>query len=225
MEWEPFNNKHKGERCFILGNAPNLVQENLNLLKDETIFITNRGYKAREHGLTHYNYHVVVDQKFYDDYADELYHLEEGVKFYPELFHTLPNYRGEDHVKVIYRLPKWHLLGKARSWPKKYSDGWGKTGNAVLQATMIASFMGFKEIYLLGVEMIYKKGATHFYKDTSEREQNVPDGHRSKGPDFIPVFVSRLGKKGIKFVNLTRTFPYKDLMECSTLEKVIKNAV
>jgi len=90
MEWEPFDNKHKGERCFILGNAPNLIDEDLNLLKDETIFITNRGYKAREHGLTHYNYHVVVDQKFYDDYADELHDLNEGVKFYPELFHKLP---------------------------------------------------------------------------------------------------------------------------------------
>ena len=221
MEWEPFNNKHKGERCFILGNAPVLLDDNLSLLEGETVFITNRGYKAVEQGLPHYDYHVVVDLLFYADYAHELSTLDRGVKFYPESFHTSPSYRGEDHVKVFYRLPKYHLLHRPETWPKVFSDGWGKTGNAVLQACMIAYFMGFSEIYLLGVEMIYKQGSTHFYKDTSTRERGVPDGHKSKGPNFIPVFVNKFKKEGIKFVNLTKTFPYKNLMECNTLEEVI----
>ena len=82
--------------------------------------------------------------------------------------------------------------------------------------------MGFKEIYLMGVEMIYRKGATHFYKDISQREQSVPDGHKSKGPKYLPNFVKHFKKNNVKFINLTQTFPYKNLMDTDTLENVIK---
>ena len=229
MDFKQFENKHKGQRCFVLGNAPNLIKEDLSLLKDERVFITNRGYMAKTHGLDHFDYHVVVDMAFYDDYSDEISKVEEGVKFYPEVMPEYESYKGEKFVPV-YTLPtvrqvsgeKWQLMDSKR-FPKTYWDGWGKAGNAVMNASLIAYFMGFTEIYLLGVEMIYRKGDTHFYKDVSHREQQVKDGHRSKGPKFIPVFVEFFNSKDVKFVNLTRTFPYKDLMPTDTLENVLGN--
>ena len=85
MDWKPFENKHQGERCFILGNAPSLSDENLSLLKNEKVFICNRGHKAKDIGLDHFDYHVVLDLLFYEDYAKELYEVSEGIKFYPEI--------------------------------------------------------------------------------------------------------------------------------------------
>lgn len=227
LDWTIYENKHKEERCFILGNAPSLLNEDLSLLKNEKVFVTNRGYKAKEFGLEHFDYHVVVDMAFYEDYAVELNSVSEGTKFYPDVITEYDFYKGEPFVPM-YTLPtvrqskeqKRQLLKD--NFPSSYKEGWGKTGNVVLNACLVAYFMGFKEIYLMGVEMIYRKGATHFYKDISQRERSVPDGHKSKGPKYLPNFVKHFKKNNVKFVNLTQTFPYKNLMDIDTLENVIK---
>ena len=40
MTFKKYANKHKGERCFIIGGAPSLATENLSLLENEKIFIS-----------------------------------------------------------------------------------------------------------------------------------------------------------------------------------------
>ena len=37
--------KYKGQRCFVLGNGPSLSPDDLNMLKDEITFASNRIYK------------------------------------------------------------------------------------------------------------------------------------------------------------------------------------
>ena len=49
--FDDYNDKYSGQRCFILGSGPSLIEENLSLIKNEKIFIVNRGYKALQHGL------------------------------------------------------------------------------------------------------------------------------------------------------------------------------
>jgi|TARA_R110000796_G_scaffold22139_1_gene64461 hypothetical protein len=228
MDWKPFENKHQGERCFILGNAPSLSDENLSLLKNEKVFICNRGHKAKDIGLDHFDYHVVLDLLFYEDYAKELYEVSEGIKFYPEIVKEYNFYRGEEFVP-IYSLPTHRQTGAQKiqllnpnTFPVSYTDGWGKTGNTVLTSSLIAYFMGFKEIYILGTEWIYRKNSTHFYNDTSKRENNVPDGHMTKGFKYLPAFVSFFKKNNIKFVNLSKKFEYKHMMSIDSLEQILK---
>ena len=228
MEWKPFANKHQGERCFILGNAPSLVDENLSLLRGENVFITNRGQRAKDIGLDHFDYHVVLDPVFYNDYAVEMSEVKEGIRFYPETIKDHVNYKGEDFVP-IYSVPTLQQgkldrrkLMDAKNFPTSYTNGWTKTGNTVLTASLIAYFMGFTEIYILGTEWIYKKSSTHFYKDTSNRENNVPDGHKTKGFKYLPAFAEFFKTKKVKFVNLSKKFAYKHLMDTDKLEQVIK---
>ena len=227
LDWKPYMNKHKDQRCFILGNAPNLLDEDLSLLKNEKVFITNRGYKAKEFGLDHFDYQVIVDMGFYEDYADEISKVSEGVKFYPDVTTEYKFYKGESFVPM-YTLPTLRQTSEQRKqllkglFPTSYEQGWGKTGNVVLNSCLVAYFMGFTEIYLMGVEMIYRAGSTHFYKDISNREKAVPDGHRSKGPKYLPQFVNFFKKNNVKFINLTQTFPYKELMKMDTLKNIIK---
>ena len=45
MQFQQFQNKHKGQRCFILGCAPSLKKENLQLLKDEIVLILKEWLK------------------------------------------------------------------------------------------------------------------------------------------------------------------------------------
>ena len=228
LAWGDFDTKHKGQRCFILGNAPNLIEEELELLKDEKVFITNRGYKALDHGLDHYDYLVVCDLVVYQDFHAELCETDQGTRIYPYWFKNLPEYQEESFLPFQYHVPPGRPYGvKTREvrvvdqWPKSWQDGWGKAGNAVLNASVIAYFMGFTEIYLLGVEMVYRKGDTHFYKDTSKREEKVPDGHRSKGIHMLKFYAKKFEAEGIKFVNLSQGFPWKDRMLCDNLRNII----
>ena len=48
--------------------------------------------------------------------------------------------------------------------PTEYYDGWGKAVTVVVDTALIAFFLGFKEIYFLGVDLYYKdNNKTHFY--------------------------------------------------------------
>jgi hypothetical protein len=225
LPWASFEGKHQGQRCFILGNAPCLLNEPLGLLNNDIVIVTNRGYKILEHGLKRFEYHCIVDLVFYEDYAKEIAGVDMGTKFLPHVITEYEFYQGEDFVPV-YTLPttrqtkqqKRQLLND--QFPKSYTEGWGKTGNAVLNASLIAYFMGFTEIYLLGVEMTYTIGSTHFYKDTSARERSVPDGYRSKGIKFLPHFVKFFREKNVIFRNLTPTFAYKDIMDTGSLTEL-----
>ena len=231
LDWKDFENKHSGERCFILGNAPNLIEEELSLLKGQIVFITNRGYMAKEHGLDHYDYHVVCDLLVYNDFHEEFKQQQEGTRVYPLWFKNLPTYQGENFLPVNYKVAVGEPYGAQKNgtsvlyhWPENLKKGWGKAGNAVLNATLVAYFMGFKEIYLLGVEMRYRKGETHFYKNTSKREDQVPDGHRSKGIEYIDHYTKQLTSRNIKWCNLSRGSPFKKNMLCDTLSNIIKTS-
>jgi hypothetical protein len=54
-------NKHKGERCFIIGSGPSLNKTNMKLLKNEILFGTNTLYKGyKEYGIN-CQYYAVSD--------------------------------------------------------------------------------------------------------------------------------------------------------------------
>jgi hypothetical protein len=104
LNFNNFKNKHTGEKCFILGSAPSLKMEDLSLLKDEYVFLTNRSYlAARELNLSNYHYYVLTDLRNYVyDYA-EIKSLVTGVRFYPAGITTLNEYNQlpiEDFVPI-----------------------------------------------------------------------------------------------------------------------------
>ena len=68
-------NKHKGERCFIIGSSPSLKQLDLSLLNNEITFTVNRGYKLSENGFYNFNYHVLQDTDLYNQESKKKYHI------------------------------------------------------------------------------------------------------------------------------------------------------
>ena len=54
--------KYKGQRCFVIGNGPSLTAEDLNLLKGEVTFASNRIYKMFEQTDWRPTYYAVFDE-------------------------------------------------------------------------------------------------------------------------------------------------------------------
>jgi hypothetical protein len=224
MDFSLFENKHQGERCFILGNAPSLKEEDLSLLKNETIFICNKGYLITKMlNLYRYDYYFCTDQHVYIDNHENIKKLVKCPKFYSSKIFKKETRKliTEDYV-LIDKSKNLPRLGHD-VMPVKFQDTWGLTGSVVLEASMVAFFMGFKEIYLLGVDLNYQNENTHFYP-MGEREKKYKN-HINNNIENIKKTISGMDnffkKNQIKFCNLSSGFKLSHIMETSTLKNII----
>lgn len=222
MKFENYNNKHKGERCFILGNAPSLANEKLFLLENENVFIVNKGYLAKEIGLKNYTYYSCLDERVYNSAFNDIQQLTVP-KFYHYNIQNSKNYANEDFIPVKKNHGTNELINN--NFPESFDQGWGNTRSVVYDTALIAFFMGFNEIYFLGVDFHHpSKDNSHFYKP--QQRENKSFGAYNKRTNelqsIIKNFSSFFDNKRIEFCNLSKGFKFKNLMKTSTLENVIE---
>lgn len=147
--------KYKGKRCFILGNGPSLTKEDVNKLKNEITFASNRIYKMFEYTDWRPTFYAMIDEGVGQD---------EGV---------IENTSKISATK-FFRMEGWYVYHKIKgdscyihSWySRKYLDNpnfsFDLTKGAYTIATVtffiiqIAVWMGFSEIYLLGCDNSYR---------------------------------------------------------------------
>ena len=108
--------------------------------------------------------------------------------------------------------------------PSHYYDGWGKAVTVVVDAALIAYFLGFKEIYILGVDLYYKDNAnTHFY---GKEESIYIDNKKPTRliSDALNITVKNLNKffkhHSVKMVNLSKGYAHNDIFETGKLEEL-----
>lgn len=229
MKFDIFSNKHQGERCFILGNAPSLKEENLSLLKNEIVFIVNKGYNAIDIGLTHFNYYVLTDERVYNTDFQDIQNKVDCTRFYSHPLIDNKNYNSgpkEDFVSIkkFYKKDKGSLGILKNNIPKSFEEGWGKTRSVVFDAALVAFFMGFKNIYFLGVDLYHNSaGATHFYP-TSQREENSRGEINTKFHNIETIIKnldSYFYSNGVRMINLSKGFVHQGLMNKMKLEEII----
>lgn len=149
---------HCGERCFIIGNGPSLKATDLDLLSDEYCFASNRIYKMftktswRPQCFLCMDSNVFLDMKHViEDMGLPLmmvhleakkYHLKNKQLIYANNYYPylVNQYK---RIKVSF----------SADIAKYYAAGETVTYNAI----QLAVYMGFKEIYLLGVDHCYAK--------------------------------------------------------------------
>lgn len=155
-------NRCAGQRCFLLGNAPSLLEFDLSKLAGEQFFVVKKGYKALEHGLpAPIPFYVLSDLRGWDRIkADvstlpvETYLVRDTIAARPEFrppaerVVTFPNYRGGLRKQGFRRRP----------WL-----GLGNDSTVILFAAQIARYLGFAEVYILGVDLDYAQATTYFY--------------------------------------------------------------
>lgn len=167
-----FKDIHKGERCFIIGNGPSLRMEDLDTLYDynEICFGVNRIYLSYPNTKWRPNYYVAVDTLIVQNDRQKIQSME-GTKFIRH-FYKMDN--------IWKKESEYEFCGlTARPGEPKFSldivDGIYIGNTVVYDAIQIAVYMGFEEIYLLGVDMTSGKRAeeegAHFYKVSNKKEK------------------------------------------------------
>lgn len=145
--------KYKGERIFVLGNGPSLNQMPLYLLKDEYKMCFNRFFLMVERLNWKPDFFAATDSSIVKDIAEELNDIaipQVKYAFFPDLHPTNTNYK--KYIKQrdnVY----WLYVDKPG-----FSDNLpfcGINQTVVNAGIQVAAYLGFSEIYVVGVDMTF----------------------------------------------------------------------
>ncbi len=180
--------KHKGQRCFIIGNGPSLQINDLKKLSQEITFASNKIYLIFDKIEWRPTYYSVEDQTLARRDWDTLNNLNGFTKLFPDnLDLYVPRYKDG-----IYYYLKWEKPGVQEfnyPSPPKFSTNAllcvyaGCTISFVL--IQLAWFMGIREIYLIGMDFNYiipekvgREGDT-FISEGQEINHFLPNYYKS----------------------------------------------
>jgi hypothetical protein len=179
------NDRHKNQPIFIIGGGPSLKGYDFSTLKDKVVIACNR---AIEFCIP--DYLVYMDDQFYDWYEDDIKKFK-GVK----VTHSWNKKRNEViHVKNLGPL----------GLSDDFNEGLFHGGNAAYLALNLAYVMGGNPIYLLGVDLCYLNGETHFH-DGYPKEDTIGEkrfSHMKKAFDYGSVL---LKERGVDVFNCSST--------------------
>lgn len=156
-------NQFEGERCFIIGNGPSLNKHDLSLLNGEYSFGVNSFYyKTRESGFRP-TFYVVEDSSVMKENIEEIREYEAPFKFFPTLYKKL-------HPKT----PNTFFFEMNRGFYERSSPNYAVPrfstdasrvlycGQSVTYINLqLAFFMGFTEVYLIGMDFDYVIPKSH----------------------------------------------------------------
>jgi hypothetical protein len=214
-----FNNikKFNKSRCFILGNSPCLKNVDLSLLKNEIIFIANQGFKAINIGLQHYNFYVISDPREIDKSKNEINTQVKCIKFVSSLIYK----KNQSHVLHEPYIYFNRNKGMYSTYPENFNKGWGKVYSVVLDSAIIASLMGFKQIYFIGVSFDYSGETQHFYHENQINTGNLVTDNMENISKVCYLINKDFKNKNVQLYNCTENWKYPMLIEPSNLTEVI----
>lgn len=176
-EIKKFKDCKKGERCFIIGNGPSLTVQDLERLKNEDCFTANRIFKIFPETSWRPNFYAVDD--WHGISSEEANALEIPHIFFGDYFfrkHKIYN----PNVLVFYGHRTLDLNLESFDFSGDISKEVYIGATVTFVNLQIAAYMGYKDIYLLGLDHSFayetdnsgklvkneKVTQSHFFKDT-----------------------------------------------------------
>ena len=223
-------NMYQGKRCFVVGNGPSLTAEDLEYIKDEISFASNRIYNVFNQTSWRPNFYVCVDPIQLCENRKEILELKDSNKF----ISCRSDLQDEKTIRINDR--RVYIVNPYKDYSVNFSENVEKlvyTHSTVLYTILqIAIYMGFSEIILLGVDHKYKimtdsnnklitdndVKKNHF---TAQKESNDNIVYDANGANHDYYAVKRVAeKKNISVLNATRG-GYLEIFERCSLEEII----
>jgi hypothetical protein len=223
MRWEyvrlsQFKDKHKGQRCFIVGTGPSLNAADLEKIKNEYSFASNRIYLMFNKTAWRPTYYAVED-----DITIKRYHRDIKEHISCPVFYALNSV--VDVNEFSLRDSFFYYLDSNGKWtPPAYAQPvfseeahilqWGAT--VTYACLQLAVYMGFTEIYLIGMDNSYplsvKDNGELIFSDVNAYFEPVYTGNQPViniilADRFNAAYKSAQGyaeQNGIKIRNATR---------------------
>ncbi|WP_162987413.1 6-hydroxymethylpterin diphosphokinase MptE-like protein [Metabacillus litoralis] len=153
-----FKNRYKGKRCFIIGNGPSLIPEDLERLTGEYTFASNKIYKIFNKTTWRPTFYMVVDPIVLKENVEDINLVESDNKF------TLKIYKHLFKSDIYFNNNL--IKDKRGTFSKNIMESLYSSGTVSYHMLQIAFYMGFSEVYLIGHDYNFK-GAVSKTRDLS----------------------------------------------------------
>ncbi len=151
------HNTHLGESCFVIGNGPSLTVEDLEILQNNHIdsFAVNRIFKIFPKTSWRPTYYVSTDHVMIRDLLDEVNVLPVKDKFIPL----------QNKYYLGIKVKGAHYFFRNDLRENDQPDGFGldctkqvnMRGTVTIACIQLAIHMGYRNIYLLGIDHNFDK--------------------------------------------------------------------
>lgn len=152
-ELKRYKDIHKGKRCFVIGNGPSLRFEDLEKLHEhgEICFAFNKMYRAYDRTEWRADYYGMADWRTVQDLKEELSEIPGTVFVGDHTYHSgrCTRMEGVEYFHAIVEPFYPNLPGFSDDMTKGFYNGFTVVYDIGLQ---LAAYMGFQEIYLLGID-------------------------------------------------------------------------
>lgn len=208
-----FRNKHKGERCFILGLGPSLKSIDLKSLNNETVFCVNHFHLYDKENIVKPKYYCLIDDAFYrgkdTDTTKLLTQKYEDAKFFLNIrAHKVFREGKRNNMHYLYsKYIQYNNYIKTDA-SKNMTAGM----NVIHTCVQLALYMGFSEIFLIGCDFNYlatKSEQHHVYDSKSTSPGPVNSGNvnwqRLTAAFYHHDALSKKAQKmGVKVYNMSK---------------------
>lgn len=171
-----FHQKHLGKRCFIIGNGPSLKLDDLEKLKEEFTFASNTIYALYKHTKWRPTYYCAGDPFFCKQMMSDKKNLKIVTNGCQAAFTSVVGegfrYRDDIDIKHVYYFcrVKDSADKKLPEFSNDCSEQTYLAGTITYEMLQFAVYMGFKELYLLGMDFNY---SVERYENGSITRKNV----------------------------------------------------
>ena len=200
---------HKGEKCFVIGNGPSLQVEDLDMIYKKKIptFATNRVFKIFDKTEWRPTYYVSEDILLMKDAQDIINDMPVKGRFIPinlKWFEgvDIPN---ADYFYIEYNKPMKETFGLSLDIPHNIRC----RGTVTTTCLQLAIYMGFSEIYLIGVD--------HNFAKMFDKNGNVVIDNSIKN-HFVDDYDKGIYDQGFHVDNATEAY-----MDVERLSRKMKN--
>ena len=206
--------KFEGRRCFIIGNGPSLKLSDVELLGNEYTFASNKIFLFFEQTQWRPTFYSVEDHLVLAQNISDIEAVEAKYKLFPHYpLELAPTFSKSIYFDHHFR----DFYPGEPDFSTDFDEGlhWGSS--IVYTQMQMACAMGFKEIYLIGVDYSYtepekKEGnvltcegeVNHFHKDYRKKGEKwfLPNLHHHE--KAFTKAKRTVEKNGIKVFNATR---------------------
>ena len=207
--------KYAGKRCFIVATGPSLTMEDLALIKGEITFGMNSLCGIFDRTDFRPTYYAIQDKAVYKKMEPflEKYSVKEllvgianthNIGFSDKDLDNHGTWIGfplnaSYHLGDMIYHNKYYVKYSSNAYKQVY-DGYSITYSLI----QLAHYMGFSEIYLLGVDCNYKKGRVNHIFEYGDKDSEHQDSQYQRMIKGYELLVKKKDELPYKIYNATR---------------------
>lgn len=204
-------NIHKGERCFIMGCGPSLNDQDLKPLEDEIVIGLNADYLIQNKYDIKFKYYVLNELgAAWNPRHKEILGLD-TILFLADP--TAKEYKGKIDYYKQFQKAEVILLKTGESicdnkfkWQSKdLNTGICRCVHTPAAIGLpVAYHLGFDNVYLIGIDMEYRKHPNYFYGDRKPSRKMFIEGYYERSSKEFKGLADTFAEEGRHVYNATK---------------------